>query len=498
MRFIVENNTLYPEKIVGDSPALQPIGNIEQIPQKNLNQTFVYNEELQTILSGKSLLLDELTFSIRHLQEHYENGHIKYKKGITMENSTYRCERCGNQDQFKFATFYCARCHSDCTYCRNCIMMGIVSQCTPLITWCGPQPQSIIQKEPLAWEGILSEGQQAASNKVIEAIKKEEELLVWAVCGAGKTEVLFHGISTALKSGKRVCIATPRTDVVLELAPRIRKVFPGVSLAVLYGGSEDKYKYADLTLSTTHQLYRFEQAFDVMVVDEVDAFPYSFDHSLKFAVQKARKTNSTIVHLTATPDKKTQILCKRQKLNHIKIPARFHRYPLPLPTFKWCGNWKKSLEKQKLPKVFLKWITGRLNKNIPALIFLPDISSLQMALAVLQSLHPDIQSVHAADPDRKQKVEDMRQKRIPMLLTTTILERGVTIPGIDVAVIGADADIFTESALVQISGRVGRSSKQPTGNITFFHNGRTTEMIRALVHIYEMNQEGKQRGLLDE
>ncbi|BBP92620.1 hypothetical protein BsIDN1_62380 [Bacillus safensis] len=70
---------------------------------------------------------------------------------------------------------------------------------------------------------------------MIEAIKNKFDLLVWAVCGAGKTEVLFHGIEYALNQGMSVCIATPRTDVVLELEPRLRKAFQGVIITVLFG-----------------------------------------------------------------------------------------------------------------------------------------------------------------------------------------------------------------------------------------------------------------------
>ncbi|MFK4997169.1 hypothetical protein ACI2OX_04930 [Bacillus sp. N9] len=56
-----------------------------------------------------------------------------------------------------------------------------------------------------------------------------------------------------------------------------------------------------------------------------------------------------------------------------------------------------------------------------------------------------------------------------------MLERGVTFPNIDVAVIGAEDDIFTEAALVQISGRVGRSSEFPNGTITFFIMGERVQ-----------------------
>ncbi len=76
--------------------------------------------------------------------------------------------------------------------------------------------------------------------------------------------------------------------------------------------------------------------------------------------------------------------------------------------------------------------------------------------------------MHAEDPKRKEKVLAFRRGQIPILVTTTILERGVTVPNIDVAVLGAEQPIFTESALVQIAGRVGRSAQYPTGDVRFF------------------------------
>ena len=121
---------------------------------------------------------------------------------------------------------------------------------------------------------------------------------------------------------------------------------------------------------------------------------------------------------------------------------------------------------------------------------------MEKALPLFQEMNPLIESVHAEDPQRKEKVMKMRQGEIPILLTTTILERGVTIPNIDVAVLGAEEKIFTESALVQIAGRVGRSADYPTGDIVYFHYGRTREMIKALLHIDQMNKEARKRGLL--
>ena len=127
----------------------------------------------------------------------------------------------------------------------------------------------------------------------------------------------------------------------------------------------------------------------------------------------------------------------------------------------------------------------------------PHIELMTRALPLFQKLHSDIAAVHSEDPERKEKVQRMRDGSIPILLTTTILERGVTFPNIDVAVVGAEDDTFTESALVQIAGRVGRNPKFPTGDITFFHFGKTRAMIRAKNQLIRMNKEALKKGLVD-
>lgn len=491
MRFATINGMLIPQK--EDS---LPISKITTIPPRQLHPNFKYNDQLQQHLTGKKLLLEDLPFPYKDIQLHHENGYVTYRKGIEYIGKKLTCTRCGNKDPQWFATYPCSRCGGKCLYCRHCIMMGRISECTPLIGWNGPKPNMDPPEKILEWHGILSTGQMEASNHVVEAIQQNNELLVWAVCGAGKTEVLFAGIEAALNNRKRVCIATPRTDVVLELTPRLKAAFPNIPIASLYGGSEDRHVYAQLTIATTHQLLRFHHAFDTLILDEVDAFPYTVEESLQHAAGHARKPISAMIYLTATPNEKWQRECRQGKRAFTTIPARFHRHPLPVPQFRWCGNWQKLLQKSNLPANVLLWIKERLMANKQALVFFPHIKLMAKALPILQQFHPSIEAVHAEDPERKEKVQKMRAKEMPILLTTTILERGVTFPNIDVAVVGSEDDIFTESALVQIAGRAGRSKDYPDGVVTFFHYGKTEAMLKARKQILTMNREGIKRGLI--
>ena len=495
MRFRQIDGRLIFQKTITDGSVR--ISQISVIPQPQTNASFPFNPELQRLLTGKQLLLDDLPYPLEEIQAYYDNGYITVRKGIDYDGKKPFCVRCGNKDPQWFAKYPCVRCKETCLYCRHCIMMGRISECTPLIGWNGPVPDTTLPSQIMSWQGMLSQGQLEASNKVAEAILHHKELLIWAVCGAGKTEVLFAGIEAGLAAGKRLCIATPRTDVVLELTPRLKEAFPNIEIASLYGGSKERHLFAPLTIATTHQLLRFYHAFDAIILDEVDAFPYTVEESLQHAAIRARKPESAMIYLTATPNAKWQRECLSGKRAFTTIPARFHRHPLPVPVFAWCGNWQKQLKKNKLPPNVMKWIKDRIENGKQALVFFPHIPLMEKALPILRELSQNVEAVHAEDPERKEKVQKMRSKEIPLLLTTTILERGVTFPNIDVAVVGAEDAIFLESALVQIAGRAGRSKDYPDGVVTFFHNGKTEAMLKAKRRIVSMNREGVKRGLID-
>ncbi|MCR6471294.1 DEAD/DEAH box helicase [Bacillus sp. JNUCC-24] len=443
--------------------------------------------ELMRQLHSRHLLTVETKCPQSNLDWLEEKGLVNRSPAIERKANGFTCCRCGVSHKRYFAHSPCEVCQKGCVYCRSCIMMGKAAECGFLYEWTGPQMVETCRAE-LTWQGELSKGQKRASERMIEAIKNKFDLLVWAVCGAGKTEVLFHGIEYALNQGMRVCIATPRTDVVLELEPRLRKAFQGVTITVLYGGSSQRFQITPLVITTTHQLMRYKNAFDVLIVDEVDAFPYSMDERLQFAVLKAmRKNRGVRIYLSATPSKKMTREVSRGKLEAIKIPLRFHEQPLPVPTFHWIGHWKKKLKKNQLPPKVMNWMQRHIANRRRILLFVPSIATMKKVTKILREQSLNVEGVSADDPDRKQKVQHFRDYVYDVLVTTTILERGVTIPNVQVGVLGSESTIFTESALVQISGRVGRHPDYCTGDVFLFHFGLTRSMKQAKKHIAKMN-----------
>lgn len=399
--------------------------------------------------------------------------------GISEEK---QCNRCLETSTQKIIPFFCSACHAVCYYCRHCITMGRISSCTELITWALPSPITP-QSHSFHWNGSLTSMQEQASLEVQQSLMQRSDHLVYAVCGAGKTELLFPAVYSALQKGLRVCIAAPRTDVVLELSPRLRAVFPKTTIHSLYGNSPEESGFASLVIATTHQLYRFKDAFDVMIVDEADAFPYSYDPALKRAVEKAKKEGAPIIYVSATPS--DQLVNKVSYTS--RLFKRFHGFPLPVPEFQSLWGYQKDFAKGRIPVKLAAWVDDKIAKEQPFLLFFPTIELIEQAIVLFKKRHPTIEAVHSKDADRKEKVLQLRQRRIPGVLTSTILERGITIPDVQVAVVGADQPIFEASALIQIAGRVGRAKEHPNGEIVFFHNGIVRQMDKAKKMIISYN-----------
>lgn len=152
------------------------------------------------------------------------------------------------------------------------------------------------------------------------------------------------------------------------------------------------------------------------------------------------------------------------------------------------------MKQGRLPISLVGWVRQHCVNRQPFLLFVPRISDLSIIKSILHRvIVQDVQfaTVYSNDPDRLTKVQAMRDHRYLFLVTTTILERGVTFPGIDVAVLGADEPVYSSSALVQIAGRVGRSKQRPTGLVDFWINEYSHAVKRAQSEIKSMNVKGR-------
>lgn len=371
-------------------------------------------------------------------------------------------------------------------YCRSCLILGRVRSDEELYYF----PQEEFPKaDVLKWQGTLTEFQAKVSQRLVEAVAKRKDSLVHAVTGAGKTEMIYQVVAQVIDQGGAVCLASPRIDVCLELYRRLKIDF-ACDISLLHGESEAYFR-SPLVIATTHQLLKFYRAFDLLIVDEVDAFPYVDNPMLYHAVHQAVKEQGTKIFLTATSTDELDKRVSKGELSRLSLPRRFHGNPLIVPRKVWLENFQKYLNQKKLVPKLEQFVKKQRKTGFPLLIFASEIKRGQEFAEILQNNFPNekVDFVASTTENRLDIVEKFRQKDITILVTTTILERGVTFPCVDVFVVEANHCLFSRSALVQIAGRVGRSMERPTGELIFFHDGTTMAIEKAIKEIRAMNQE---------
>ena len=400
---------------------------------------------------------------------------------IVQEKMGLICNRCGTKiDKASW------KLQIGSYYCRACIQLGRVRSDQALYYF--PQ-QAFPQEEVLRWQGTLTPFQSRVSQELVQSLTESKPMMVHAVTGAGKTEMMYQVVAEMIKKGRCVCIATPRIDVCIELYKRMTLDF-SCPISLLHGDS-DPYFRTPLVISTTHQLLKFYQAFDLLIIDEVDAFPFVDNPVLYHAVSNAVTKNGKLIYLTATSTEELDKKIKKQEIKRVSLPRRFHGNPLVVPKKIWLKDLRKKVEKKQVPMKLLKLIKEQRKTSFPLILFVSEIELGEKILILLRKAFKDenIELVTSKTDNRLELVEKFRNQEITILVSTTILERGVTFPKVDVFVIEANHRLFTKSALVQIAGRVGRNMERPTGELLYLAEGSSKEMMQAIKEIKEMNRE---------
>lgn len=379
-----------------------------------------------------------------------------------------KCLRCQNEDQ-KY--FY--RDRQGVWYCRKCIPFGRIDV--------GALPKkkryrkrSFSVSYQLDYE--LTAYQKRAAKELISYLKQHQDVLVYAATGAGKTEITMAAIESYLREGKKVGVAIARRQVVLEIRDRMAKAFPTLDVIAVCEGHTRKVD-GDLIVCTMHQLYRYYRTFDLLILDEVDAFPYYGNEVLEAIAHHSCQGEK--VYLSATPDRKMKQQVKEGKLKQIQLFCRPHGKDLIVPKV-YC------LPKigQRIMLFFLIYRNGK--ENVPLLVFVPRIAQAH-TMAKFYSLVAHCKAISSQSTNRDLLMEQFRNNEFQVLFTTTLLERGITIPGVDVCVVDGEHTVFSEASLIQIFGRVGRSITKPDGNAWFLCTHSVASIKNCVATICYMN-----------
>ena len=374
-----------------------------------------------------------------------------------------KCNRCLNEDE---SYFYKG---SRGYYCRKCISFGRSMLKEEI------EAVKLEEIRDDAYEYKLRYPLTIAQKKIAYACLKiieKKDVLIHAITGAGKTEVTLPPIAKYLKEKKKVCFAIPRRQVVLELAYRFQKYFPNAKVVAVCQGYTTVTD-GDLIVCTTHQLYRYYKAFDLLILDEPDAFPFRGNEVLHGIAKTGCRGH--IIYLTATPDKELLEKEKRKELVRFTLNRRPHNHPLAIP---------EVIVGPSL-YLFLRMILWLNNRNKPRMIFVPTIKVANYLGLILKLFYPSF--VCTSKTENRDEVIKKYKEGNNILVCTTVMERGVTIENVDVCVLYADHAVFDEASLTQISGRVGRTFKYPEGNALFMCNSKSKNVYDTISSIVEAN-----------
>ena len=320
----------------------------------------------------------------------------------------------------------------------------------------------------------LSLAQKNCAMAVLDHIKHGHDVLLWAVCGAGKTEMMMDSIQYTLSHGGRVGFLIPRRQVVLEVKDRLAKAFTNAKVvAVCAGYGSDLI--GDIVVATTHQAVRYPHAFDLLILDEPDAFPYKGDPILEKIVQRARK--GRMIYSTATPTDSLLNMVKTNTLSVVELNSRYTGKPMVVPQAFYGFKWMLIIR--------LLWFIKTATRSI--LIFVPTIA---LAKRLYFWLKPwfSCQYLTSKTTDKEKIIESFRNKEYPILIATSVLERGVTFIDIDVLIYLADHPVFDQAALQQMAGRVGRHPIYYLGRCEFLCSAQSDAVNQCIERIEYANQ----------
>lgn len=375
----------------------------------------------------------------------------------------YKCPICGNIDSYAIGVL------NGKPYCRRCISFR------------GEEAKYTVSKPKNATIYLsydLSDEQKELSSRLINNYENGINSLVYAVCGSGKTEICLSVIEHCVSKGLKVGFAVPRRSVCYELYCRFRNIFRRNKVVSVYGGHHKTIE-GDIVCLTTHQLFRYPGYFDLLIMDEIDAFPFKGDKILQNMFERSIKGNYIL--LTATPSDELLKEFSKPGKDLLKLFVRFHRHPLPVPKIVLCNDFNIHYKLIKYLKKFIE-------ENKQVFIFVPTIDDSIKICRILRLFFHKGTYVNSKRDDNEEIIEDFREKKYQYLVTTAVLERGITVKDLQVIVFRADSAIYDDHALVQIAGRVGRKKDAPEGEVIFIGKTKTEYMEKAISDIITANK----------
>ena len=319
--------------------------------------------------------------------------------------------------------------------------------------------------------------------RCIEEVKKDMEShmpmdrLLCGDVGYGKTEVALRAAFKAVMDQKQVAYLVPTTVLADQQYQEFKdrmKEFP-IRVEILNRFKSKKYQdevikklklgEVDVVIGT-HRLVSKDVEFKdlvLLIIDEEHRFGVKAKEKLK-----QLKTNVDVLTMTATPIPRTMhmSIVGIRDMSVIYEPPHNRK---PVQTY--------VLEYDE--EVIKEAITKELERDGQVFYLFNNVQDIERKANIISNLVPEAEVSYAHGQMTGTKIEEIMKefidKKINVLVCTTILESGIDIPNANTIIV-ENADRMGLSTLYQIRGRVGRGNKQAYAYITYKKDKLLTEV----------------------
>jgi ATP-dependent DNA helicase RecG len=301
----------------------------------------------------------------------------------------------------------------------------------------------------------LTTEQQAVIAQIKEDLARDDKAakrMVVGDVGSGKTMVILASVMMALPH-KSILMA-PTSLLALQLYEEACKYLPkSVKIAlVMQGADREDYKKADFIIGTHALLYKEDlPEASLVMVDEQHRFGTAQRATLE-ALVSSKERKPHFIQFSATPIPRTQAMMESELVDISLITTTPFKKEVIT----------KSISKQDFPNL-LSHIKDEIAKSHQVLIVYPLVEessevpyqSLEESRGFWESKFEGVYVTHGKDKQKEEVLLEFRE-RGDILLATTVVEVGISLPRLTLIVI-VGAERLGLATLHQLRGRVGRN-----------------------------------------
>ena len=285
--------------------------------------------------------------------------------------------------------------------------------------------------------------------KHVKSGKRLEALLIGDV-GSGKTVVFGLLAAYFAFAQRRVAILLPNENLVRQIASELAQYFPWMDISIVLGSSDDATFSNNVLIGTTALLFRSVGEFDLIICDEQQKLSRGQREQL-------RGSRTHMIDVSATPLPRTLALSlygavEIYKLRHCHVNKTIY-------TKIWEADERK---------IMFGEIMKTVQNNKRVLVVCPKREETENDITGLRSAEDVARKFEAYCPNKvglahsgltseenNRAIDDIKSGKTQILVSTSIVETGLTIPDL-MRVVILSPDRFGVQQLHQIRGRVAR------------------------------------------